>query len=733
MSMKIGSPSSPATQTHILHPERLVVAARRDLRVSTRHDRGELFYFVEDPLRNKFFRLGKAEHALFLALDGTRTLAEAAAHTASASGSQALTQDEAVLLGEWLVRSGLASSDIGLASRSPTMSQVPTRHDRWNLWSFRITLGSPDRALETLDPFGRFLFGRTFLVLWFAILAAALLQALTAWPMLAKNSPIDWGWQGALSLFAAWCGLKILHELAHAIACRRFGGNVGNVGLAFVLGMPSPFVDVSTICRVPDKWKRIVVSLAGIYIEIFVAALAMIAWSAFEDPLVRQGALAVVWAAGIGSVIFNLNPLMRFDGYFALSDAMEMPNLSAVGQEESWRLLRRFLFGIDEAEISAKGRRPAWVAWYGIAAMLWRTFVLGSLLLLAIAKLGAFGTIFISIPLFLAWLAKRRTLRRSLIRGGANVGRNRQRQAATCTALGLLSAILFYCLDPSTKELAAVVDYEPLEVVRAGTAGFVRQVFVCDGEQVFAGRKIAELDNAELLAEIGQVELAIEQSTIRSRMHRQAKTTSKEQTERLQRQVLETELRELHHQREGLTIVAATDGTIVSRGIDRYVGLRLEKGDEIASIAGDSAKTLKIAVPQRLVTAIANAEDRTADVLIHGHRKPVSIRLATCDPQASTRLIHPAMSVEHGGMLSIRRREATPDEAGEGKSRNRRDTTIAETVEPCFQMTARADEETLRDVAAGRTAIVKVRIPWRSALHDYWSRSSAWLHHPQAE
>lgn len=719
----------------VLSPERLTITARRDLRISRRSERGEDFYFVEDPLRGKFFRLGLAEHAFFTALDGSRTLAETASAVASHGGSNALTQDEAVQLAEWLVTAGLASNDIGTAARSGTAgdSRSRSRGFGWNLWSIRITLGSPDRMLERFDPLGRILFGRMILAVWSVVVGTALLSTMAHWKQLTNDSPIEWGWRGALTMGLVWCVLKIWHELGHALACRRFGGNVGNVGLAFVLGMPSPFVDVSSIRRVPERWPRIVVSLAGIYCELFAAGLAMLVWSWSSDVVVQRAALTVAVVASIGSLAFNLNPLMRFDGYFALSDFCELPNLAATAREDARRLLRRRLLGLDEPKIIGRASRPWWVAWYGIAAAAWRWVVTGSLTLLAIAMLGVFGTILISVPALFAWIARRADQRATAISRPVEENRNRVRQFGTWAAVALVVAVVVVFFDPRMKELCAVVDYDPLDVVRVETAGFVRRVYVADGEHVEAGQKLAELENVELVAELARAELAIEQSLVRSRMHRLSGAIAEDQAEQLRRNVLEAEHRELQRRRERLTLTATASGTIVSNGLDRATGRRLEQGDEFVAIGDAGAKMLQIAVPERLAAAIADADGRTGSATIVGRRKPVVVRLTSCDPKASNRLLHPALSVEHGGATIVRRRNARPDESDAEDRRAGHDMTIAETIEPCFTMHLRADDDALRDIAAGRTATVAVRIPWRTAVGDYWSRASAWLHEPRAE
>lgn len=717
--------------TLTIAPERLKITARRDLRISPRTERGESFHLVEDPLRGKFFRLGDAEHALFTAFDGRRTLTEAMTSAAD-STSKALSVDDAMRLAEWLVSAGLASMDIGVARKAARPYESSPAHAvaRWNLWAFRVSFGSPDGWLSVLDPLGRLLFGRTFAVAWLVVAAWSLCYVATHWSTLVAGAPVIWGPRGVIIFGPAWCGLKAWHEFGHALACRRFGGNVGQMGLAFILGMPSPFVDVSSIRRSPSKWERIVVSLAGVYCELFAAGIALTVHAASHDPAVRQAAIAVATVAGLGPLVLNLNPLMRFDGYFALSDFMEVPNLAAAGKEEARRVWRRFALGLDEPAAHGEHERPSWIAWYGTAAACWRVFVSVSMVSLAIAQFGLFVTAIASLPLVAAWIVRRGSRRKAVASSSLLRPRNRKRQLATACGVALLAAGLLLWCDPRGHELQAVVDYDPPAVVRTETAGFVRRVCVVAKDRVVAGTIVAELENEELRAELVRAELAVEQSQVHSRIHRQAGATAKEQAERAQRQALEIELADLKRRRDRLVIVAPTSGTVVSERPEQLVGQWLEKGSEIVVLGDDGAKTVHVVVPQRLVSAVDELKDRETSLVVAGRRKPLTIRLTTCEPSASNRLFHSALSSEHGGATLVRRRDATPDEDAAAFGSHDRAVTIAETLEPCFTMKAAAGDAELEDLAAGRTGVVRIRLPWRTVWDDARSRAAAWLHDP---
>lgn len=717
--------------TLTMDPDRLTIAARRDLKISRRTERGDSFHFVEDPLRGKFYRLGDAEHALFTALDGRRTLAEAMA-AAVCSTTSPLTLEESVRLAEWLVSTGLATCESGGtrgANATPASSLAETIV-AWNPWSFRVSFGSPDAWLARLDPLGRTLFSRSFAGLWLAIAVWSLAYVVGHWSLLVAGAPIVWGPRGALLFGLAWCGLKAWHEFGHAMACRRFGGNVGQVGVALIVGMPSPFVDVSSIRRSPSKWERIIVSLAGVYCELLAAGVALVVHATSHDPAVRQAAFAVAMVAGLGPILLNLNPLMRFDGYFALSDFVEVPNLAAAGKQEARRLWRRFALGLDEPAAQGQVARPGWIAWYGVAATAWRVFVSVSLALLVVVKFGWLVSGLISLPVLAAWVARRGSAPRPERGQKTPTPRNRRRQLATACAVAMLAAGLLLGCNPCVKELQAVVDYERPAVVRVETPGFVRRVCVVGGERVAAGTVLAELENDELQVELARAELAVEQSHIRSRIHRQAGATAKEQAECAQRQALDSELAELRRRRDRLTIVAPAGGIVVTPRPEQLVGRRLEQGTELITLADETAKSVQIAVPQRLVAAIGALDVREASLLVAGRHQPLAIRLTTCEPSASSRLVHPALSSEHGGATLVRRREATPEEDGAAFGSPTRAVTIAETLEPCFTMRAATDDIELRDIAAGRTGVVRVRLPWHAVWNDARSRAAAWLHDP---
>lgn len=707
----------------IQEPGSIIVRARTDLRVSLRSERGVEFHFIEDPVRNTFFRLGKAEYAVFAALDGRRPLSDAVAVAACRNTVDALNLEQSLALAKWLIDSGLASNEASESKERFGRHAAQRRQSRWsriNPWYVRLALPSPERWLDRLSSVGTVLFGRPFFIAWLTAIVSAAFVIVGDWAKITAHSPLVLGWQGAIQFLVIWCLLKLLHELAHALACRHVGGTVGNVGVAFVLGMPSPFVDVTSVWRQSNRNARILVSLAGIYVELFIAALSILLWSWSGDGVIRQTALATAMVAGVSTLVFNLNPLMRFDGYFALADWVDFANLATLARQQSLKFLRRYFLGTDlPLTLHSEMREPRWLVAYGLAAILWRAFVVVGLLSLALYKFGPVVAGCLSLIPVVPWVRQVYGAVRKGSRTTSNPT-NWRRLCLTWTSTAALAASTFYYFDPRVIDVPAVVDYEPLAVVRIAAPGFVREVLASDGQQVEQGQPLVKLANEELDVELAQTRLVAQQHLAKARMYRQSGAIAKEQSELGQLEALEVKIKELERQRESLTIRAPVSGQIVSRGLAHLAGQWLDEGAEVLSVGNESAKQVVAALVHSDAEALKQSRGEYS-LQLSGTRQKRPIVDLHLDPRAQVDLVHSALSVEHGGNIPVRRRDASDGAANDKK------ILISEFYEPHFRLTGALDVAAAEQIAAGRTAQLRVQTTWRGAASRWWSHWSRWL------
>ena len=221
----------------------------------------------------------------------------------------------------------------------------------------RFPLWDPDRFLLRWMPIIRPILSKIGVLVWLLVVGfaiAALTSHVSDLQEMASHSldPSNWPF-----LWATFVGIKLIHELGHAFACRRFGGEVHELGVMFLVFMPAPYVDASTAWGLPSRWQRMFVGAGGMIAELFVAALMAFVWiNTTGDLFLHQLAYNTMLIASVSTVIFNANPLLRYDGYYILSDFLEIPNLSQKAKDYSLGLIQRHLFGVKtRAAVAADG------------------------------------------------------------------------------------------------------------------------------------------------------------------------------------------------------------------------------------------------------------------------------------------------------------------------------------------------------------------------------------------
>ena len=358
---------------------------RSDLIFVPQPYRDQTFYHIEVPSESRFFRIGSAEYVFVSLLDGKTSFAEALTITAQKLGPSALTQSQALTVYTWLVDNELAvivdestvSTPRRLSSkRSELLKQL-------NPFWIKLPLCRPDRFITAICPSLAWVFSPPAVICALGLLAVAIVALSAQWDRFVSTSEIVFSPANWLWMLLAWVLLKIVHEFGHGIACKRYGGEVREMGIVFILLAPMAYVDVTSSWQFASKWRRINVAVAGIYIELVIAALAVLVWSYTRSELVAHLLYNIVLMASISTVAFNLNPLMRFDGYYILSDFLEIPNLYSEGSQAVRRLLSRWFYGKSPAGPERAGRLSWIIATYGVASLFWRIMICASLALVA--------------------------------------------------------------------------------------------------------------------------------------------------------------------------------------------------------------------------------------------------------------------------------------------------------------------------------------------------------------
>ncbi len=692
----------PATTDEVLGRIRLVL--RDDLQFLPRLDPEDPHYLVEDSLRSKFYRIGPLEHRLIAQLRQTPSLQQALQRSQPQDDSVQLTAEDAIALSRWLLAMELArpadQSQAAQLLKRARDQQHQQRLGRLNPITMRWTLARPDRWITALTPWVSWFFSP-----WLTMALPVMIVAVLLWLAGDRQQLAD-SCQGILAahnwfwLAASWLVLKVVHELGHAVVCKRYGGRVHEAGILFIVGAPLAYVDVTSSWRFASRWQRIHTSLAGMYVELWFAVLATLVWGTTQSDVVRSVAFNIMLMASATTLLFNANPLMRFDGYYFLTDLINLPNLSTLGRQYMQYLGRRYALGIRAPLPNWPAKKRNIVRFYGIASFLWRWMILWGLLVAAAGLLHGAGIV-IAIAAAGLWIGRPCwQLVRNLIVPGSTGPPPRRWQFALVIAAATLVAWACWAVVPwpAAYRAAAVVEYDPLTVLHSDSPGFVRRIAVRGGQRVTAGQVLLELENEDLQLQRHELQLQIAQSEVRARSLMQQQEVAEYQSQKQQLQAQQQQLHDLQQQIQQLVITAPHDGIVVGRNLDALQGQFVDIGQELLVVALESSKDIWLAVPQDQVD-VFTVERQQLRAYFPG-LEPFSCRIEKVAPRASQIPCHRALAAHQGGPLAVR-----PQTAGDSDPSRHDGYRL---VTPHFQATVSLDAKYGRRLRAGQVGWLTV-------------------------
>jgi putative peptide zinc metalloprotease protein len=621
----------------------------------------DVFVHVEVPSASRFFRIGFAEYVFISQLDGTTSSASALAVTAQSQGPDALNEDKAREVIDWLLQNGLAGFEGNYSGIDANEKQAAQNNwlTKLNPFWIKLPLGNPNRLLDGALPCCRWMFHPLTILLSMMFMVAGLMAALTNWEALFGGFNLfassNWIW-----LLASWVLLKMVHEFAHAITCRRFGGQVPEAGLIFILLAPLAYVNVTSSWRFQNKWKRIAVAVAGMYVELFVAALCVFAMLGTESAVVRDVLVNTIVMSGITTLLFNANPLMRFDGYFILSDLLEIPNLyengsKAFRKDASWI----FLGQSNESSCREIKNRRKLTSTYGWFASIWKVLICVGMTITASTMFGGLG---ILLALFgvISWFGK------PAFEMGKRLSIHFKRRPQAMVRTGVLTSLATLFLvaswlwipSPFAVHAPCVVDFQDAAKVRTESAGFVAELFVKEGTAVSAGQPLLRIRNAELTADVKKLQARLQLEQTRERIALDESKPADAQVALRQQESIWKSLRARMSEQDALVVKAPCAGQVVARDLEAMAGKYFEKGEILMLICDDSVKELVVSLP-------ANEFHQAKQLL--GCQIPIEVNsrrrfyatVSQVAPRATTQVSHPSLIDPNGGSIPVQQSEET--------------------------------------------------------------------------
>lgn len=590
-------------------------ALRDDLTIVRREQRGDVHFVVKEPDRQKYYRFGEAEVALMRLMDGERTpeeIDEAAARELGVRPGAGRIADFAHRLKRMgLVERTPAEKNLMLMERVRSRRKVRARgRVQGSLLRLRVSLGDPDRLFDRwIGPLSWF-WSPAFVVLS-SVLFLVYVGILTArWDTVVSGTAnlLTFSGFGAgdwILFYGIFVVVAAIHELGHGLTTKWFGGEVHEIGVMLLYFSPALFCNTNDAWTFKRRSERLWVTFAGPWIQLVIAALAAVVWVGTQpDTFVHRFAFLTVLVGGVSSVLANFNPLLPLDGYYALSDWLEVPNLRGRAFDYWGWLFKRYGLQMDVARPKTTPRERRIFLVYGGLALLYSVVIGVVSLVWLIMVVGRFigPWVWAILAYIVLRILYRRSGRiRSIIRAAATTwgARIRENRKLAYGAGGSFVLIVLVLLLPWTFRADGrfVVESTPRIQVRASVPGVLGGISVQEGQRVREGERLATLWNPEIQSRFLEARSELEALRVR-RTRAEAsgdRGTAGEiraRTERLQDKV---EL--LRARREALAVRAPRAGVVLSSHLDERIGEHLAEGELVLEMAAAGPRLARVRIP----------------------------------------------------------------------------------------------------------------------------------------
>lgn len=583
---------------------------RSDLSIIAQVYRGQESYVVKDLAAQKYFRFGPAEVRVMRAFDGQRSPAEIAVALANDGLRVSVQAVEAfarrLSSAGFLERSTAERSTLQLERlRAERHARQRPRLFRGEFLRMRWTFGDPDALLGRALPRIRWMFTPAFLVASAAVFVVYLFILGQQWGEFTGALKATYSWQhitlaNAVTLWLTAGAVILIHELGHAFTCKYFGGEVHELGFMLLYLQPAFYCNVSDAWSFPERRARLWVTAAGSCIQLVVASLgAIMWWAAAPGTLAADVGVAAMLIGGVTTLLTNANPLLPLDGYFALTDWLEIPNLRhrAFEHVDWWIKSRVFRLELPRPAATAYERRVFLI--YGALATVYiaSLFIFVSLLAFGWANkaFGALGLLVVAGVVLSLVRHKVAQWSRLILRAvKGRVATHRRRRWGLATVVLLVAGLFLpWTLTSPGRFVVRPIVSRP---VTAPDSGVVAQVFVSEGMHVDAGAPLIRLVDVaierEMLATIRALDslTTVESATRAANRVGDAERVASERVSTLAR------LTALERRQSALTVRAVAAGVIASPRPETLVGHVAHGGDSLLAIAVLDSVELRIAL-----------------------------------------------------------------------------------------------------------------------------------------
>jgi putative peptide zinc metalloprotease protein len=667
---------------------------RSDLSIARQRYEGRTYFVVKDPVSMRYYRFKEQEHFLLRLMDGAHSLDDAQKEFENRFRPDRLTLEDLEQFGQQLLTAGLVQNESPQAGKLLYERRGKRRRRELlqtctNILYIKIPIFDPERLLDRMIPWCRFVFTAWFGVLSVLWVLAALLLVATHFQTFRDRLPSFHEFFSLKMVVYLWVALgavKVIHEFGHGLSCKVFGGEVHEMGFLLLCLSPAMYCNVSDAWTLPNKWKRIIISFAGIYVELMIAAGAtFVWWNTPTQPFLNNLSLSLMVICGISTVLFNGNPLMRYDGYYVLADWLEIPNLRDRSNRYLQRLVLEHCLGIevDPEPYMALWRRVLFVL-YAVVSYIYRwviTFVILTILasflkpykleilsnMLAVAAAGSM----IGWPLY--------RMGKSIFKRGRLPDMKPVRAGITAAVVAALLLGFFVVPLPVSRVRQTgliQVQQQALTPIHVTVPGVLEKVFAEEGQYVYKDTVLATFTSLELEQQESAAQADFRKSDKMAQAYaaQLASVTDTEEKRRLtvsmhkaenERDQAQQRLREIREDfRRRLTLVAPRNGVVMGLPRRDEVGKRWQRDlkTPFCSIGDPTQLWVLVPVPpddyelirDNLIQHRARHEELAVTLRVQGRGDSTWVGKVSLLPESEAREVPLPLSTKAGGPLATK-------------------------------------------------------------------------------
>jgi putative peptide zinc metalloprotease protein len=688
------------------------ISLRASVKIRRQLFRGSRWYVLHDPFNNQFFRLRPPAYEFVSRLSMSRTVEEVWKEVMTLEPDNAPGQEDVIQLLTQLYHANLLHYELPadskkLFERYKERKQKIVQAALMNIMFFRIPLFDPDRLLKRLLPIVRLFISPFGAAVWIGVVAAGVKLAIDNFSQLSMQT------QGILSpsniplLYLSLILIKSLHEFGHAFTVRRFGGEVHTMGVMFLIFNPLPYVDATAAWAFRSKWRRVLVGASGMVVEVFVAACAIFIWANTGPGVIHALMYNMIFIASVSTILFNINPLLRFDGYYILSDLLDIPNLHTQASQHLRHLVERYAFGYKQSKSpTSSGKEAFWLTFFGILSGLYKVVVFATILLFVANRFLLLGIIMAAVCA-VAWVITPLIRLVRYLATSPRLERTRLRAISVCVVvLGGCLTFLYFFPFPNSFRAPGVLEASEYVVAVNNVSGYIVEIVSPSGTRVKPGDDLLKMENKELEYLIKEAGARLNEALAMRQKAMSGRRADMRPIESLIASI-QKQLERFYEEKNNLVVRAEIEGIWVAPNVEDYVGMWLRRGTPLGQVVNDQSFYFASVVSQQDISQVFSDAIKSSEIRLTGQSEStLQVTSYMRIPVEQTELPSVTLGLGAGGDIAVDTGDATGTSA----------------AEPFYEVRLGIAQDTAAALYHGRSGRVKFKLPLEPLLRQWYRK-----------